>query len=59
MYRERETDMETQIKTVKEIIEETAEDICDNYCRYRETSDDDCLCAITRDGGSCPLDRLF
>lgn len=48
------------IKTVREIMEEVAEDICDNYCRYRETSDDDdCLCDITRDGGSCPLDRLF
>lgn len=53
-----EGDTET-IKAVTKIIEEVAEDICDNYCKYRETADDDCLCDITRDGGSCPLDRLF
>lgn len=46
------------LKSVREIIEEVTEDICDNYCKYRDTSDDDFLCDAIRDGGSCPLDRL-
>lgn len=45
-------------KTVKMIIQEVSEDICDNYCKYRETVDDDCLCDAIRNGNSCPLDRL-
>ena len=51
--------MEIQIKTVKEIIEETAEDICENYCRYHGTEDEDGLCDRTRDGSLCPLERLL
>lgn len=47
------------IKTVKEIIEETAEDICENYCRYRNTEDEDGLCDRVRDGSLCPLERLL
>lgn len=52
--------MEIQtIQTVKEIIEKTAEDICGNYCRYRNTADEDGLCDRIRDGSPCPLDRLL
>ena len=51
--------MEIQIKKVKEIIEETAEDICENYCRYHGTEDEDGLCDWTRDGSFCPLERLI
>ena len=43
---------------VTKIIEEVREDICDNYCKYRDTCDETCECDITRDGGTCPLDRL-
>lgn len=46
------------LKYVREIIQEVTEDICDNYCKYRESSDDDFLCDAIRDGGICPLDRL-
>lgn len=46
------------IESVKEILREVCEDICDNYCKYRETADEDCLCDVIREGGSCPLDRL-
>lgn len=50
--------MEKQTKTISEILEEIREDICDNYCKYRDTVDEDCLCDKLRDGRSCPLDRL-
>lgn len=43
---------------IGEILREVSEDICDNYCKYRETADEECLCDVIREGGSCPLDRL-
>lgn len=52
------TDREV-VKNEKEIIEEVAEDICMNYCRYRDTPDEDGLCDRIRDGSACPLDRLW
>lgn len=47
-------------KTVRvtDILQSVAEDICDNYCKYRDTCDEDELCGIIRNGGTCPLDRL-
>lgn len=57
---EKESDQERSLqKNVSQIIEDVCEDICDNYCQYRNTCDDECLCDITRNGGSCPLERLF
>lgn len=44
--------------SVQKIIQEVSEDICDNYCKYRETADEDNLCDPLRNGSSCPLDRL-
>ena len=45
-------------KSVQVIIQEVSEDICDNYCKYRDTADDNNLCDVIRDGSPCPLDRL-
>lgn len=45
-------------KTISQTIEEVSEDICDNYCKYRDTADEDNLCERTRNGENCPLDRL-
>ncbi|MBQ3513459.1 MAG: hypothetical protein IJA32_06635 [Lachnospiraceae bacterium] len=45
-------------KSIQKTIEEVTEDICDNYCKYRDTTDEDNLCEITRSGKDCPLDRL-
>lgn len=50
--------MKSITKTVSEILQEIQEDICDNYCKYRDTSDEDCLCDVLRRGDACPLDRL-
>lgn len=46
-------------KSVTDIIESVCEDICDNYCRYVDTVDEEGECDITRDGGECPLECLF
>ena len=43
---------------VTKIIEEVREDICDNYCKYRDTRDENAECEIIRAGKQCPLDRL-
>lgn len=45
-------------KSVQVIIQEVSEDICDNYCKYRDTADENNLCDVIRDGSPCPLDRL-
>lgn len=47
------------LESVIEIIEQVRDDICDNYCMYKDTVDEECLCDVTRNGGRCPLDRLF
>lgn len=49
---------EKVIESMKEILREVSEDICDNYCKFRETADGDFLCDVIRSGASCPLDRL-
>lgn len=48
----------TENKSITEILEEVREDICDNYCKYRDTVDKDCVCDIMRNGNTCPLDQL-
>ncbi len=45
-------------KTISLMLQEISEDICNNYCKYRDTADEDNLCALIRDGRLCPLDRL-
>lgn len=50
--------MNSLTKSASEVLEEVRDDICNNYCEYRNTMDEDGLCDKTRDGGSCPLDRL-
>ncbi len=46
-------------KSVSKMIREVCEDICNNYCKYRDTEDEENLCSRIREGGSCPLDRLY
>ena len=40
------------------ILEEVCSDICDNYCKYRDTVDEDGYCEAARTGLECSLDRL-
>lgn len=46
-------------KSVSEILREVCEDICDNYCKYRITGDEEHLCSLIKGGVSCPLDGLY
>lgn len=46
-------------KSVTKIIQEVCEDICDNYCKYRDTVDEDQNCVIMREKGACPLDKMY
>ncbi|MEZ3443535.1 MAG: hypothetical protein K1W30_00090 [Lachnospiraceae bacterium] len=46
------------VKSVAQIVQQVSEDICDNYCKYRDTADEENLCALIRNGGKCPLDLL-
>ena len=49
---------ESVIKSIRQMLQEVSEDICDNYCKYRETADEEFLCDVIRNGGKCPLDLL-
>ena len=49
---------EVRQKPITEQLQALAENICENYCQYRGTVDDDALCDIIRDGGDCPLDVI-
>lgn len=47
-------------KSATKIIEEVAETVCDDLCKYRDTCDEDCVCDYMREhDGKCPLDRLY
>lgn len=46
------------VKYIVEQLEQVREDICDNYCKYRETADENLVCDAIREKGSCPLDIL-
>lgn len=37
-------------------LEELASVICDNFCKYAITCDENCECDWTRTGRDCPLD---
>lgn len=39
-------------------LEQIRENICDNFCKYNTTCDENCECDWVRENNSCPLDRL-
>lgn len=45
-------------RTIIQLLQEVADDICDNFCKYQETVDEDEACAWIRNGGDCPLDKI-
>lgn len=45
-------------KTITKQLEALTENICDNFCKYRDTCDDNCECEWIRQGNDCPLDCL-
>ena len=46
-------------KSAMKIIEEVWEDICNRYCKYGDTVDEDGECEVGRGGEECPLMRLY
>lgn len=45
-------------ENISQMLEKIREDICDNYCKFRDTADEEYLCDVIRTGEKCPLDRL-
>lgn len=45
--------------SITELIEQVSELICDSFCEYRHTCDDNCECDWIREGHKCPLDHLY
>lgn len=45
-------------KSVTKQLEDLASNICDNFCKYRDTCDENCECEYIRQGNNCPLDVL-
>lgn len=46
------------MESITQQIAEVAEDICDNFCKWRDTCDDNCECEWIRSGNDCPLDKI-
>ena len=40
------------------VLQEVADEVCTNLCKYTETTDEDCVCDYMREHGYCPLERL-
>lgn len=40
-------------------IEDFCGEICDNFCKWQETCDENCECQWIREGNKCPLDKLY
>lgn len=49
---------ENEELSIIEMLQAICEDICDNYCKYNNTADDNGDCDITRNG-TCPLHKLY
>lgn len=43
---------------VPRILERLSGEICDNLCKYADTSDENCECQYIKEHGHCPLDIL-
>ena len=49
---------EMREKNIMEQLEEVIENICDNFCKYTETCDENAECQWIREGNTCPLDKI-
>lgn len=55
---EEEKEEKSKKGSIRQQLEDIQEDICDNFCKYGSTCDENCECDWIREGNSCPLDRL-
>ena len=44
--------------TITDILEVHKSNICDNFCKWTETCDEEFTCQWIREGNDCPLDVL-
>lgn len=44
--------------TIPQMLQKITENICNNFCKYNETCDENYECEWIRSGNDCPLDRL-
>lgn len=44
--------------TIPQLLEEISEEICNKYCKYHDTCDENAECEPIRNGQGCPLDKL-
>ena len=45
---------------ISDILEEVANEVCKNLCKYYETTDEDAICDYMREHDrACPLDKLM
>lgn len=51
--------MPNQNVSVTKTIEETCERICDSFCKYAGTGNEDGICEYCAAGNDCPLDSLL
>lgn len=40
-------------------IQDVCETICDHFCKYNTTCDENGECEYIRQGNNCPLDKIY
>ena len=50
---------ETITQLLVQVLQNTADDICDKFCKYQNTVDAEGECEWVRNGGECPLDKII
>jgi hypothetical protein len=55
---EEEKEEKSKKESIRQQLEDIQGDICDNFCKYRSTCDENCECEWVREGNSCPLDKI-
>lgn len=46
-------------ETISQLVERVCGEICDKFCIYKDTPDENGECLYIREGNDCPLDQLY
>ena len=55
---EEEKEEKSKKESIRQQLEDIQGDICDNFCKYRNSCDENNECDWIREGNSCPLDKI-
>ena len=55
---EEEKEEKSKKESIRQQLEDITGEICDNFCKYRNTCDENNECDWIREGNSCPLDKI-